>query len=102
MKDVKIQLKSLPRDLQTTYERLLCKSEKPGDLRTFLQWAALSARPITVEELAEAIAVNFQPEGRPFYDVNCIYMDPRDALTECSGFVIAFEGTLSPQVLLPL
>ena len=87
-------MKALPRDLQSTYERLFCKSDSPEDLRTFLHWAALSARPITLEELAEAIAVNFQSENSPCYDADCRYMDPRDALTVCSGLVTTFEGTI--------
>ncbi|KAF7972046.1 hypothetical protein HWV62_19181 [Athelia sp. TMB] len=81
-KTLKTQLKALPKDLQSTYERLFCKSDSPEDLRTFLHWAALSARPITLEELAEAIAVNFQSEVGPCYDADCRYMDPRDTLAD--------------------
>ncbi|KAF7969249.1 hypothetical protein HWV62_27901 [Athelia sp. TMB] len=95
-KALKAQLQALPKDLQSTYERLFSKSDSPEDLRTFLQWAALSARPITLDELAEAIVVNFQSEDSPCYDADCRYMDPRDALTVCSGFVTEYRGTIAP------
>lgn len=71
---------------------LLCRSYNREDLHRFLQWVALSARPITVAELAEVITINFQSEERPFYDQDLRYMDPREVLTICSGFLTEFEG----------
>lgn len=83
----------LPKDIEETYKRLLCKASNADDLRSFLHWVALSARPITVEELSQVITIDLQSR-EPCYDADLRYMHPRDALSVCSGFVIVFEGTV--------
>ena len=87
-------MRALPKNLEETYQRLLSQSDTPVDLKTFLQWVALAVRPITLQELAETTAVNFGSPlaGRPFYDPKLRYLDSRDVLTVCSGFLTVFEG----------
>ncbi|KAI9679519.1 MAG: hypothetical protein M1817_005541 [Caeruleum heppii] len=50
-------LKTLPRDLDETYERMLCRivEEDSSTACALLQWLAFTQRPLTIEELAEAI-----------------------------------------------
>ncbi|KAF7968365.1 hypothetical protein HWV62_30893 [Athelia sp. TMB] len=92
LRNLKLRLCALPKDLEETYQRLLCKSSNPEDLRIFLQWIAFAVRPISLEELADAITIDFQSSDQPCYDPDLRYMDPRDVLTVCSGFVTEFEG----------
>ncbi|KZP17524.1 hypothetical protein FIBSPDRAFT_830542, partial [Athelia psychrophila] len=106
LRSLKQQLHALPKDIEETYERLLlrARASKRDDLRRFLQWMAFSERPITLEELAEVVTVDFQASERPCYDPELRYMDIKDVLTICSGFVTQFEGMLEafPTIQLPL
>ncbi|KZP12764.1 hypothetical protein FIBSPDRAFT_1049820 [Athelia psychrophila] len=92
LRSLKQQLHALPKDIEETYERLLLRACKRDDLRRFLQWMAFSERPIALEELAEVVTVDFQASDRPCYDRDLRYMDVRDVLTICSGFITQFEG----------
>ncbi|KZP25848.1 hypothetical protein FIBSPDRAFT_1041208, partial [Athelia psychrophila] len=60
-RSLKQQLEALPEDLEQSYERILCRASKRDrkDLRRLLQWVMFSARPITMEELADAMTVDF-------------------------------------------
>ncbi|KZP14979.1 hypothetical protein FIBSPDRAFT_751110, partial [Athelia psychrophila] len=95
VRTLKQTLRALPKDLEETYRQLLSKSSQADDLRRFLNWVAFSARPITLEELAEVVTVDFQSVGRPCYDHELRYMDPRDVLTVCSGFITEFKGAFN-------
>src|ERR1700677_4230327 len=55
------KLKSLPKTLDETYDRILqnIDDEYHNDAFNVLQWLAFSARPVTLAEVAEALAVNF-------------------------------------------
>ncbi|KZP09386.1 hypothetical protein FIBSPDRAFT_938507, partial [Athelia psychrophila] len=94
IRNLRQQLRALPKDLEESYHHLLCNTSNREDLRTFLQWVAFSARPISLEELAEVITVDLQPGNQPCYDSDLQYLDPRDALTVCSGFIAEFEGKI--------
>ncbi|KAJ5659195.1 hypothetical protein N7507_005646 [Penicillium longicatenatum] len=80
-------LRSLPRDLDETYERILCEVEEADfeDVRRILTILSLSIRPLTVRELIEAHAVelgespHLDREGRSF--------EPDDILDICLGLV---------------
>ncbi|KZP17520.1 hypothetical protein FIBSPDRAFT_830538, partial [Athelia psychrophila] len=96
LRDLKQQLRKLPKGIEETYERLLlrARASKRDDLRRFLQWLAFSERPIALEELAEVVTVDLQASNRPCYDPDLRSMDVKDALTICSGFVAQFEGII--------
>ncbi|KZP14980.1 hypothetical protein FIBSPDRAFT_750996, partial [Athelia psychrophila] len=95
VRTLKQKLRALPKDLEETYQQLLSSSSQADDLRRFLNWVAFSARPITLEELAEVVTVDFQSGGRPCYDCDLRYTDPRDVLTVCSGFITEFNGAFN-------
>lgn len=77
-------LKSLPRTLDDTYARILLSihEDHRQDEFRILQWLMYSARPLSIEEMVEVIAIDtellqFDPENR--------LPDPMDLLTICSG-----------------
>lgn len=90
--EVKEQLDTLPKDLEETYERILCRSRRPRDLLQMLHWLAFSGRALTLAEIAEAVAVNHEADGGPRYDPNRRFSDPESALAVCSGLVVETEG----------
>ncbi|KZP14977.1 hypothetical protein FIBSPDRAFT_896191 [Athelia psychrophila] len=92
---LKQKLRELPKDLEETYQQLLssCSSSQANDLWRFLNWVAFSARPITLEELAEVVTIDFPLGSRPCYDRDLRYVVPRDVLTVCSGFITEFEAS---------
>ena len=59
--------------------------------RMFLQWLAFCKRPMTVEEVAETITVDFSEEC-PVFNQDKRYTDPRDVLVRCSSFVSESKG----------
>ncbi|KAF7980533.1 hypothetical protein HWV62_37665 [Athelia sp. TMB] len=91
-KALKKQLRDLPKDLEHTYQQLLCETSQPEDILMILQWVVFSARPIEIEELAEVVTIDFRSGELPRYDPDLRYMDPRDVLTVCSGFLTEFDG----------
>jgi hypothetical protein len=80
-------LKALPKSLDETYDRILTSiDEQHCDLaHKVLQWLAFSARPVTLAEVAEALAVDLdhgcmlKPDAR--------LQDPHDILVFCSSLV---------------
>ncbi|MCJ1387629.1 hypothetical protein MMC18_000472 [Xylographa bjoerkii] len=86
-------LKSLPRTLDDTYARILCNIDEQYNEDAFkiLQWLACSVRPLTIEEVAEVLAVN--TEGYPRVDPDHRLRDPRDVLIICSSLVTIVAST---------
>jgi Ankyrin repeats (3 copies) len=91
-------LKSLPKTLDDTYSRILCNIDEQYSQDAFkiLQWLAYSARPVSIEEVAEVIAVDiesnprFNPEGR--------IRDSRDILTICSSLVTIAASSIDDEL----
>jgi hypothetical protein len=88
------QLAELPEGLDEIYNRILKNIDKKhrANTRTFLQWLAFCKRPMTIEEIAETITVDFSSEKCPVFDQDKRYADPRDVLARCSSFVSESEG----------
>ncbi|KAI9876330.1 MAG: hypothetical protein M1830_006749 [Pleopsidium flavum] len=83
---VKRALKTLPKTLDATYARILTSIEDDyrESAHTALQWLAFSARPLRLEEVAEAVAV--KPGcGLDFVDDRLF--DPYEILAICSSLV---------------
>ncbi|KAL4778820.1 hypothetical protein BJX76DRAFT_362362 [Aspergillus varians] len=84
-------LRSLPRDLDGTYERILCSIDETyaEDVRRILTVLCVSSRPPTVEELIDAHAVDLQEpprldrEGRSY--------DQDDLIDICLGLIEVAE-----------
>ena len=87
------QLAELPKGLDEIYNRILRNIDEKhrADTRMFLQWLAFCKRPMSIEEIAETITVDFS-DNYPVFNRDKRYTDPRDILVRCSSFVIESEG----------
>jgi hypothetical protein len=89
-------LKALPKSLDETYDRILLNIDEQHSDQALkiMQWLAFSARPVTLEEVGEALTVDLdhgcmlEPDAR--------LQDSHDILTICCSLV-----TVSSQGLLP-
>ena len=90
------QLAELPEGLDEIYNRILKNIDKKhrANTRTFLQWLAFCKRPMTIEEIAETITVDFA-ENCPVFNQDKRYADPQDVLVRCSSFVSESKGKYS-------
>jgi ankyrin repeat protein len=80
-------LATLPQTLDQTYDRILSaiSEEDCKYAIRILQWLTFSARPLSVEEIAEVAAVDV---GRdPAFDRDEVLEDPLEALNICSSLV---------------
>ena len=83
-------LKSLPKTLDETYERILkgiSEEDSPMAARA-LRWLVFSKRPLGVEELAEAAILN--PDAECLFDIGDRFDDPRDILHVLSSLVTTY------------
>jgi hypothetical protein len=80
-------LASLPRTLDQTYDRILTAiSEEYAEYAMrILQWLTFSARPLSVEEIAEVVAINVARD--PAFDRDEVLEDPLEVLDICSSLV---------------
>ena len=90
--DVKNALKCLPKTLDETYERILngIPDTFYREAYTALHLLAVSFRPLGVDELAEAVAIDsenetFVPEDHRLRDVYDV-LEICSTLVTCSGF----------------
>jgi len=97
-KAVTEQLESLPAGLDETYAHILLKiaPRNRADAKRLLGLISFAARPFTVDELSEAIMVDFDVKDGPIYNPQRKYTSPRDVLIVCSGLVTISEGTIIP------
>ncbi len=81
-------LRSLPKTLDETYDRILVGISEVDRVYTFrtLQWLVFSARPVTINEVAEAMVVNLDCD-LPYVDRDRALRDPYDLLDICPGLV---------------
>ena len=86
---VRETLASLPKDLDETYDRILSKIRDDDYEYAYgsLQFLAFSARPMTVEEVAEVAAFNCRSERFDKLD------NPLDVLEICSSLVTISNRT---------
>ncbi|KAF2628636.1 hypothetical protein BU25DRAFT_420606 [Macroventuria anomochaeta] len=80
-------LATLPQTLDQTYDRILSaiSREDCEYAMRILQWLTFSARPLSVEEIAEVIAIDVA--RKPAFDRNEVLEDPLEALNICSSLV---------------
>jgi ankyrin repeat protein len=89
-KDIREALSRLPQSLNDTYIRLLrqtatVNAENIEEVRLIIVWLVGSREPLTVKQLAEAIAIN--PTVK-FRDVDRIATDPEDLIANLGSLVI--------------
>lgn len=87
-------LKSLPQELDETYDRILLSldSENAEDAFTVLQWLAFSLRPVKIEEIATVIAVDVECDLQ--LDEERCLSEPGALLEICSSLVTTSDSTL--------
>ena len=87
---LKKTLRTLPKTLYETYDRILAnigEEEREGAF-CLLQWLAFSVRPISLDEAVEVLATDPDAEeGEPMFDPQRRFYDPRDVLMMCSSLV---------------
>jgi hypothetical protein len=92
-------LKSLPKTLDETYERILTNIDESyaADVRKLLHFLTFSSRAMNLDELVEVLAIDMDAE-EPYFDPENRIPDPKDILTMCSTLVTTTEvaGYLDP------
>jgi hypothetical protein len=80
-------LATLPQTLDQTYDRILSaiSDEDYEYAIRILQWLTFSARPLSVEEIAEVVAIDVARD--PAFDRDEVLEDPLEALNICSSLV---------------
>jgi hypothetical protein len=85
---VRQTLRSLPKTLDETYDRILAGISETNREYVFraLQWLAFSARPVSVKEVAEAMIIDIDCD-LPHVDHDRALRDPRDLRDICTSLV---------------
>jgi hypothetical protein len=85
-------LAGLPPDLDQTYERMLASIDEDYFQYAFwiLQWVAFSIRPLTMNEVAEVVAIDAKRD--PLFDRDEVLEDPLEVLNICSSLVNVTVG----------
>ena len=89
-KAIRSALKNLPKGIDETYVRILEKIKRDNperilEILTLLQWVVASKRPLTVDELAQAITIEL---GAKYLDFDAIATNPEDILRPCSTLLV--------------
>lgn len=89
-------LASLPQTLDQTYDRILTaiSEEDSAYAMRILQWVTFSERPLTIEEIAEVVAIDVERD--PAFDSDEILEDPLEALNICSSLVVVMTQEANP------
>ena len=88
---VRLILEELPESLDETYERILREIRKPnqGHAHRLLQCLVAAVRPLRVEELAEVLAFDFNPEGIPKLNPGWRWKNQEEAvMSACSSLAM--------------
>jgi ankyrin repeat protein len=94
-------LNELPKSLDETYERTLLgiEEEKREFAHRLFQCLTVSVRPLRVDELAEVLAIRFNPGQLPQYHVDWQSDDAQEAvLSTCSSLIFFVNVDGSPVV----
>jgi ankyrin repeat protein len=85
------QLQNLPKTLEATYERILKRvpEEYEREMQTILTCLAFAVRPMTIQEVAEATAVDLEKQS---FSTSDRFADPDDILDLCSSLVSLSEA----------
>ncbi|KAH9477080.1 Vegetative incompatibility protein HET-E-1 [Psilocybe cubensis] len=94
---------NLPEGLDEIYDRILRKCERKHvfELKTFLQFLAFSTRPMSVDELAETITIDFSSPNSPTFNPKKRYLDPNTVLKRCGGLVTILVRYSSTETCAP-
>lgn len=86
MKLLRRALKTLPKTLDETYERVLSNipDDYVEDVRRVLQYLICGFEPLDIQEVAEIVAID---TAEPYYHPEDRYSNPRELVSVCSGLV---------------
>ena len=86
IKLLKRALKTLPKTLDETYERILSNipDDYVEDVRRVLQCLICAFHPLDLREVADIVAID---SAEPYYHPDDRYPTPRELLSVCSGLV---------------
>ena len=90
--DLRKQLTSLPKGLNGAYARIFERSESPKVLTTLIHWLVFAESPMTVEQLAHVVAVDYSDDDGPSYHPDEVYEDAAEVFTVCYRLVTEIEG----------
>lgn len=98
------KFRSLPKDLDETYRRIIDKIDESDrdDVKVFMQWLCFSVDAMRLVEIAEVATVDFKSLTHPRYDPERRYRDPEDVARKCASFVIIRDNGGSAGALVPL
>ena len=91
-------LRSLPKDLDDTYARILQSIDDEEYTNLFarvVQWLAYSREPMSLADISEVLTVD--PEDDHQFDVDRRLEDPKDLLRICSSFVTTVPRPEDPE-----
>lgn len=86
-KDIRQTLNSLPKDLAETFQRILCRIESrkhDAAAQNVFAWVAASKRPLSLEELREALAIYI---GQQYTERDRFYNDMENIASWCGNLV---------------
>jgi ankyrin repeat protein len=95
---VKRTLRTLPKTLDETYERILLgvPLEHQQEAISALTWLVLTKRPLSIKELAEASVIDIASTTNKPFDTNERLLDPESILTTLSGLVSVTKAASFP------
>jgi ankyrin repeat protein len=94
--NIRKELSNLPKTLDATYTRILknIPSMYQREMRTVLMLLAFSERPMTIQEVSEATAVNLEEQK---FSIEDRFPDAYDLLEFCSSLVSLSELSNDPE-----
>jgi len=95
LRDIQVIMDAFPSTLTETYERLLKKidEQKRKSTHNIFQFLTVSARPLSVQELAEVLAISSdeEPAGIPKFDPSLRVLDAESAVRSVCSCLIAID-----------
>ncbi|KAF7559303.1 hypothetical protein G7046_g4857 [Stylonectria norvegica] len=87
-------LSDLPKSLEAYYTRILENLDESNrvSVHNLLRWVAFSMRPLSLQEIASAIAINSENVDSPFLDEDLELLDVEAFLDSCSSLVSTYNG----------
>ena len=89
-------MQGLPSTLNETYSRILLAID--NDYREYahkiLQWLAFSARPLSLDEVIEALAIDLDSEDNCYFNPDLKIPNPQAVFMICSSLIYMEKGLL--------
>ncbi|KAI2926300.1 hypothetical protein CBS63078_2226 [Aspergillus niger] len=87
-------LKNLPKSLEEHYTMAISKLDESNrmSVKNLLRWVAFALRPLSLDEVTSAIAINVDREHTPSIDEDLELLDPESFIDSCSSLVSTYCG----------